>query len=98
LAVLPRRRDPLFLLARYQLEVEGERFPVSAPRPGDPTRAAQKSSRRWTFGLAAADVSRLAAYPRHPARLLGPEGEALLRLCIDRVDPRLAVLHASAAP
>lgn len=94
---LPARRDPLFLLAGHQLEVEGERFPISPPRAGDVTQA-KRLGGRLSFGLAAADVPRLLDRQGEVGHLLTRDGHPLRRLRIDRVDPRLAVLLATPLP
>jgi hypothetical protein len=86
--VLPPRHDNLFLLARYRLELEGERFPVSPPQLGEP-------SGRLIFGLAALDAARLADFVGRSAYLIDREGTVRVGLRIERVDRRLGLLTAS---
>jgi len=88
--VLLPRHDNLFLLARYRLDLEGERFPVSWPQ-------VDVSSGRLTFGLASRDAARMVEVVGRSARLIDREGRVLLRLRVVAMDPRLGLLFATQA-
>lgn len=90
----PARHDPLFLLARHLLEVGGERFPLSAPRPvGEGPLGT-----RCFLGLAMRDARRVLEWEGQTATLWDTSRDVRVPVRLVQVDPVLATLLVEHLP